>query len=218
MSENFPKIIFVTGIGTDVGKSWATGWLAREIADAGHSVITHKFIQTGCHEFSEDIDTHRRIMGIAMQSRDLDHTTAPLILSYPASPQLSASIDGVTVDYDITIKAIHQLSEEYDTVISEGAGGLMVPLNDDMLTLDLLREHPEFSAAVVVSGYLGSINHALLTLEALRREGVKVWAVIYNPHFDNDAIIAADTKNYLQNYVSVTHPGTLWIQMPEKII
>ena len=127
MSENFPKIIFVTGIGTDVGKSWATGWLAREIADAGHSVITHKFIQTGCHEFSEDIDTHRRIMGIAMQPRDLDHTTAPLILSYPASPQLSASIDGVTVDYDITIKAIHQLSEEYDTVISEGAGGLMVP-------------------------------------------------------------------------------------------
>ena len=218
MSENFPKIIFVTGIGTDVGKSWATGWLAREIADAGHSVITHKFIQTGGHEVSEDIDTHRRIMGIAMQPRDLDHTTAPLILSYPASPQLSASIDGVTVDYDITIKAIHQLSEEYDTVISEGAGGLMVPLNDDMLTLDLLREHPEFSAAVVVSGDRGSINHALLTLEALRREGVKVWAVIYNPPFDNDAIIAADTKNYLQNYVSVMHPGTLWIQMPEKIM
>lgn len=218
MSENFPKIIFVTGIGTDVGKSWATGWLARKIAEAGHSVITHKFIQTGCHKFSEDIDTHRRIMGIAMQPRDLDHTTAPLILSYPASPQLSASIDGVTVDYNITLKAIHKLSEEYDTVISEGAGGLMVPLNDNMLTLDLLREHPEFYTAVVVSGYLGSINHALLTLEALRREGVKVWAVIYNPHFDNDAIIAADTKKYLQKYISEKHPGTLWIQMPEKII
>lgn len=218
MSENVPKIIFVTGIGTDVGKSWATGWLAREITNAGHSVITHKFIQTGCHEFSEDIDTHRRIMGIAMQPRDLDHTTAPLILSYPASPQLSASIDRVTVDYNITLKAIHKLSEEYDTVISEGAGGLMVPLNDNMLTLDLLREHPEFYTAVVVSGYLGSINHALLTLEALRREGVKVWAVIYNPHFDTDAVIAADTKRYLQKYVSEKHPGTLWIQMPEKII
>ncbi len=58
----FPKALFITGIGTDVGKSYATGWLAKEIAATGKSVITQKLIQTGNRDVSEDIEIHRRIM------------------------------------------------------------------------------------------------------------------------------------------------------------
>ena len=82
----FPKALFITGIGTDVGKSYATGWLAKEIAATGKSVITQKLIQTGNRDVSEDIEIHRRITGIPMQSVDLCRVTAPIILSYPASP------------------------------------------------------------------------------------------------------------------------------------
>ncbi|MDE6669985.1 MAG: dethiobiotin synthase, partial [Muribaculaceae bacterium] len=91
---NYPPILFITGIGTDVGKTYATGWLARTMMNEGLNVITQKFVQTGCTGFSEDIATHRRLMGIGPTSMDLDCTTAPQICSYPAAADLAARIDG----------------------------------------------------------------------------------------------------------------------------
>ncbi|MDE5913834.1 MAG: dethiobiotin synthase, partial [Muribaculaceae bacterium] len=92
------KVIFVSGIHTDAGKSYATGWLASQLMAQGRSVITQKFIQTGNNGLSEDIAVHRRLMGTELHDRDLDHTTAPLIFSYPCSPQLAAEIDGRQID------------------------------------------------------------------------------------------------------------------------
>lgn len=213
MEMEIPPQLFVTGIGTDVGKSWATGWLAREAAKAGRKVITQKFIQTGNHGLSEDIDVHRRVMGIPLQPRDLDHTTAPLILSYPASPHLAAAIDGVEVDWEIPARSLKRLSEEYDCVLVEGAGGALVPLKGDYLTADWVAEH-HLPAAVVTNGQLGSINHTLLTLEALISRGVEIALVVYNPHFDTDEVICPDTRDYLQHYLRKHYPSTQWVEMP----
>ena len=89
---------FITGIDTDAGKSYATGWLARKLMDEGQKVITQKFIQTGCIDSSEDIDIHRRITGSGYLPEDNERLTAPVIFSYPASAQLAASIDGREID------------------------------------------------------------------------------------------------------------------------
>ena len=89
-------VLFISGIDTDAGKTFATAWLARRIAAAGQSVITQKFIQTGCTGSSEDIEAHRRLCGLPMQPRDIDGTTAPIIFSYPASAQLAARLDAVS--------------------------------------------------------------------------------------------------------------------------
>ncbi len=208
--------MFITGIGTDVGKSYATGWLARELTRLGQKVITQKFIQTGNREYSEDIDVHRRVMGIPMQARDLDHTTAPLILSYPASPHLAAEIDGVTVDFETATRATETLSKEYDTVLVEGAGGALVPLHGDYLAADYIADH-KLPAVLVTNGQLGSINHTLLTLEALNTRGVSIAAVVYNPFFDKDKIICSDTRRYLKNYLHTHFPATLYLEMPEHL-
>lgn len=205
----------VTGIGTDVGKSYATGWLARELATS-RRVITQKLIQTGNHDYSEDIAVHRKVMGIPMQPADIDHTTAPLILSYPASPHLAARLDGVTVDFEVAARATAKLAAEYDTVIIEGAGGALVPLHDDYLTADYMADH-NLPAVVVTNGQLGSINHTLLTLEALKSRNVEVAALIYNPHFDADKIICADTKAYLKRYLSEHYPDTTYLEMPQEL-
>lgn len=215
-ADLIPPVLFVTGTGTDVGKSWATGWLAREIARAGRRVITQKFIQTGNRGRSEDIEVHRAIMGVPMQPRDLDGTTAPLILSYPASPHLAAALDGVEIDWEVPARSARTLAAEYDCVLIEGAGGALVPLAGEMLTADWIAAHA-IPAAVVTGGHLGSINHTLLTLEALEARGVEVAAVIYNPHFDSDDVIAPDTRRYLRDYVSRRHPGAMWLEMPEKV-
>lgn len=207
------QTIFISGIDTDAGKSYVTGWLARQYMDEGLSVITEKPVQTGNREYSEDIEVHRRIMGIPMQDVDLDHTTAPIIFSYPASPHLAAMIDGGSIDLEIIDAATHKLESLYDIVLVEGAGGLMVPLSEDVLTIDypLTRRLP---VALVTNGKLGSINHTLLSLEALRSRGIQLHSLIYNRHFDNDEVIAKETREYLERYMSKNFPDVPMLLAP----
>ncbi len=212
-----PPVTFLTGIGTDVGKSYATGWLARELAaqEGPKSVITQKFIQTGNHGSSEDIELHRKIMGTGPLPEDLDHTTAPIILSYPCSPDLAAKIDHTTIDLSLATKATEKLLKSYRHVIVEGAGGILVPINGFYTTIDYVAEQ-HLPAIVVTNGQLGSINHALLTLEALQSRGIAVHAVIYNPHFDKDATICADTIDYLRRWLATHMPATRFTIMPKE--
>ena len=222
--KEMPPAALVTGIGTDVGKSIATGWIARELqhkaksvpGDTRSAVITQKLIQTGNKDMSEDIETHRRIMGTGLLPRDLDHTTAPMILSYPASPELAARIDKVTLDFSVAAESTRRLASEYRHVLIEGAGGLLVPLKRRYTTLDYIKEH-KLPVIVVTNGQLGSINHTLLTLEILQRENVDVYAVVYNPYFDSDKVISADTVEYLRDWISEMMPKTKFAMMPEKI-
>lgn len=209
----WPKMVFVTGTGTDVGKTYATGWLARELRAMGNRCITLKMVQTGNTGRSEDIEAHRRIMGIGPEPRDLDLTTAPQIFSYPCSPDLASRIDGRDLDLGAVDRAAAILADEYDTVLIEGAGGLMVPLKGEMLTADWIAEKA-LPAVVVVSGQLGSINHALLTLNAVESYGIELFATVYNPYFDRDPVIVADTKRYLRDWIGRRHPDAHWLGMP----
>lgn len=208
------EVIFVSGIDTDAGKSYATGYLARRIAKSGRSVITQKFIQTGCREFSEDIELHRLIMGCRMLPEDLDHTTAPVIFTYPASAQLAARIDGRDIDLSIIDQATRCLAERYDTVLIEGAGGLMVPITDDFMAIDYAASR-NLPVALVTNSRLGSINHTVLSLEAIASRNIRLHSVIYNTHFDSvDPVIAADTRAFIARYVERHFPGTPLIDIP----
>lgn len=209
-----PKKIFVTGIGTNVGKSYATGWYAKTLAESGLRVITQKFVQTGNVGESEDIEIHRRVMNVPMQPCDFERTTAPLILSYPASPHLAARIDKVKLDFSVATKATEKLMADYDCVLIEGAGGIMVPLHGDYLTIDYVSEQ-RLPVMVVTNGQLGSINHTLLTLEMLKTRGIEVFAVVYNPYFDEDAVICADTVDYIRTYVEQNLAEAKFIVMPD---
>lgn len=202
--ESLPGgVHFVSGIDTNVGKSYATGILARELAAAGRSVITQKLVQTGCTDSSEDIELHRRIMGIAPTREDLDMTTAPEIFTYPCSPHLATAIDGREIDFGRIDAATATLKGRYDIVLLEGAGGLMVPLTDDMLTIDFVERH-RYPVLLVTSGRLGSINHTLLSLEALERRGIEVTALLYNAYPSlEDKTIEEDTRGYLESHTGI---------------
>ncbi|MCC8177264.1 MAG: dethiobiotin synthase [Bacteroidales bacterium] len=207
------KKIFISGIDTDAGKSYCTGYIARKMMDEGLKVITLKPVQTGCSEWAEDILTHRRIMGIPMQPRDLDHTTAPIIFSYPASPHLAAEKDGGRIDLEVIDRAADALAEEYDVVLIEGAGGLMVPLTRDLLTIDYVAQRG-WPVMLVTNARLGSINHTLLSLEALTARNIPVHSVVYNEYFDTDPVIAPDTREYIATYVSTYYPMAKLLFVP----
>lgn len=209
----FPHTLFITGIDTDAGKSYATGWLAAAMAAAGLSVITQKFVQTGCTDQSEDILIHRQLMGCGLLDVDIQKLTAPEIFTYPCSPDLAARIDGRDFNPDRVTEATTILSGLFDHILLEGAGGIMVPLKGEYLTVDYIREH-NIPVVLVTNGTLGSINHTLLALHAIKTAGIPLFAVIYNTHFDNDKTISDDTRQYIRNWLQNEFPGTYYWEMP----
>ena len=204
---------FVSGIHTDAGKSFCTGWLAKQALQNGISVITQKFIQTGNQNSSEDIELHRRIMKCGMLECDLDHTTAPLIYSHPCSPQLAAKIDGSEINLTLADASTARLLAKFDIVFVEGAGGLMVPITDEFLTIDYIATR-QLPLIFVVNGSLGSINHALLSFEAIKARGIEMPLVLYNRHFDYDPLIAEDTHNFILRYLTKNFHNTALIDVP----
>lgn len=204
---------FVSGIHTDAGKSYCTGWYARQLMDNGKSVITQKFIQTGNTGMSEDIEVHRRLMGIGYLPEDLDHTTAPLIFTHPCSPQLAARIDNREIDPYVIDEASDRLEKKYDVVLVEGAGGLMVPITDEFLTIDYVASR-RLPLIMVVNSSLGSINHAILSFEAIASRGIAMPLVLYNRYFDSDPLIAEDTYGFISRYLSRNFSDTRLIEVP----
>lgn len=200
------KVYFITGIDTDAGKSIVTGVLARDMRARGERAITQKFIQTGNTGISEDIELHRRIMGIPLQSEDLDGTTCPIIFTYPASPQLAAEIDNREIDLSLVEKSTGKLLESYDTVLLEGAGGLFVPLTDTYSTIDYIADH-RLPVILVTSPRLGSINHTVLSLEACRSRNIEVVELVYNLYPPTSREMTEDTRRYLKQYLNRTYPN-----------
>lgn len=207
-------IYFISGIDTGIGKTYTTGYLAKLWSEQGQHVITQKLIQTGNVDVSEDIQQHREIMGTGWLPEDESKLTMPEIFTYPASPHLAAKLDGRDIDFAKIEAATQQLAEKFQVVLLEGAGGLMVPLTTEMLTIDYL-EQKKFPVILVSSGRLGSINHTLLSLEALKARGLSLYALAYNLNDESqDPLISQDTSEYLKAYLAKHFPDALWIDIP----
>ncbi|WP_297334135.1 dethiobiotin synthase [Flavobacterium sp.] len=155
--------LFITGIGTDVGKTVAAA-IVTEALEADY----WKPVQAGDLDNS---DTHK-IKKYISNSKTVYHPNS-YALNTPASPHLAAVLDGVT----ITLNAVKEPKTKNNLVI-EGAGGLLVPLNDTDTIADLIK--PDYKVIIVTRHYLGSINHTLLTFEALQNRGIHPAGIIFN--------------------------------------
>ena len=217
--SSFKKKYFISGIDTDAGKSYATGYLAKLWREQGVNVITHKLIQTGCQEgeVSEDIILHRKIMNLPLLPEDLNHATCPLRFTYPCSPDVAAKIDNRNIDLSIATESIDELCNNYDVVLIEGAGGLMVPIIDYYTMIDFAAEH-SLPMILVTNPKLGSINHTLLSLNACKERGIDVNYLIYNNYGGTSALITEETSLFLQRYIKEFFPNCLFIEIPEIIL
>ena len=219
------SVLFISGIDTDIGKTYATGMIAKALMHQGANVITQKLVQTGVAinpdsgviGIADDIITHRQLMGIALQPCDIDSTTCPYRYEKPASPHLAAKLANEVLNPDMITSATRSLQADYKVVLLEGAGGLLVPITEQLLTLDYIVEQG-YPVILVTSGRLGSINHTLLSLEAIKSRGLEVHSVIYNHIHDNaaqtDEQIATSTIDFLQHYLAEHYPNTHWLSLP----
>ena len=208
------EAIFVSGIDTEIGKTVVTGWLARQWIEQGREVITQKLVQTGCVGASDDILLHRRLMGCGLFDEDRDGTTMPALYAYPASPHLAARLEGRTLDLDALAGATARLRARYGTVLVEGAGGLMVPLTEQLLTIDYVARQG-WPVILVTSGRLGSINHTLLSLEAIAARGIALHGIAWNSRDDgSDEVIAAESRRYIRQWMQARFPQARWYDVP----
>ena len=219
------SVLFVSGIDTDIGKTYATGMIAKALMQQGIKVITQKLVQTGVAinpdngdmNIADDIIIHRQLMNLPLQPCDLDFTTCPYRYEKPASPHLSAALAEDILNPNLITDATKTLQADYEVVLLEGAGGLMVPITEQLLTLDYIADKG-YPVILVTSGRLGSINHTLLSLQAIKARGLSVHSVIYNHIHDDsdntDAEIAASTIEFLQHYLKQHYQDTYWLQLP----
>lgn len=155
--------LFITGISTDVGKTIASSIIV-EALEADY----WKPIQAGDLDNS---DTHK-VKSRISNSKSQFYPNA-YELNTPASPHLAAEIDKITID----LEQIQEPKTENHLVI-EGAGGIFVPLNEKDTIADLIL--PDYKVIIVSRHYLGSINHTLLTIEAIQNRGFEVSGIIFS--------------------------------------
>lgn len=219
------SVLFISGIDTDIGKTYATGMIARALMQQGVNIITQKLVQTGVSvnsnngemNIADDIVTHRQLMGMALQPCDFNFTTCPYRYEKPASPHLAVKLANEVLDSEVITRSTQQLQENYDVVLLEGAGGLLVPITEQLLILDYIATQG-YPVILVTSGRLGSINHTLLSVEAIKSRGLTVHSVIYNHIHDSaaqtDDEIANSTMDFLKNYLAIYYPETHWLTLP----
>ena len=183
---------FVTGVDTDIGKTWATGLAARYLHRQGKKVITQKLVQTGQRgDVSEDILEHRRLMGIDPLPED-ETLTCPYLFAYPSSPHLAARLEKRTIEPETITRATETLQNRFDILLLEGAGGFLVPLTPHLLLADYI-EQQRYPIILVTSGRLGSINHTLLTVEAIHRRNLSLACMVFNQYPLQDETISNDS-------------------------
>lgn len=184
--------IAIVGIDTDVGKSYVTGLFARYLLQQGKLTSTLKLVQTGCSAQSEDILLHRRLMGTGLTKEDTNGVSCPYIFPFPASPLLSARMEGRQIQATVLDASLATMQQAYPWLLVEGAGGMMVPLNEEMVLLDYLH-NKDLPVVLVTTARLGSINHTRLSMEALRNRGMRLLGLVYNLYGEHPPEIVRDT-------------------------
>lgn len=196
---------FISGIDTGCGKTYITGLLAKHLLKNHKKVITTKLIQTGNESISEDIKEHRKLMGVDYFPEDRNFETCPYVLHYPASPHLAAGLENKIINITKIRQHLTKLLRRYDIVLSEGAGGLMVPISQNYLITDYLKKY-NIPLILISSSKLGSINHTLLSIQACISLKLNLHTIIYNELPQSDKIIAEDTFQYLKEYLKLNLP------------
>jgi dethiobiotin synthetase len=169
--------VFVTGTGTEVGKTVVAAVIARTLAATGKRVAVFKPAVTGLDEGGE---SDHALLRRASGSSQSDEQIAPYRYGPPASPHLAAAEAGEEIEPERLLEVARAASRDADALVCEGVGGLLVPLSPSYLVRDLAADLA-YPIVIAASPGLGTINHTLLTIESARGAGLEVAAVVLTP-------------------------------------
>ncbi|MEK9657621.1 MAG: dethiobiotin synthase [bacterium] len=203
---------FVAGTDTEVGKTLITGLLARFFSEKGETIVTQKWVHSGTtislDFLPEDLLRHDQLMlrePLIPLLKGCSEVSlrCPYRFALPASAHLAAEAEGAVIDPGHIKQCFRLLEDRYDRVLVEGIGGLLLPYSREATLLEIVKEL-DLSVILVVANRLGAINHALLTLEVLKTQGVDCVGMIWTcPAEEGDATILADNPKIVSQLTGI---------------
>jgi dethiobiotin synthetase len=205
--------LFVTGTGTEVGKTVVAAAIAHSARADGARVAVFKPAISGLDdhplrsevwESAPELPDHA-LLRLAAGSNQADDQVAPYRYGPAVSPHLAAELAGEPIDPDLLRGAALDATEDASLLVCEGVGGFLVPLTPDYLVRDLARDLA-LPVVVVASPGLGTINHTLLTIQAVREAGLEVSTVVLTPWPSDPSPIERS------NWETIEHLGSVAVE------
>ncbi|MCF6284407.1 MAG: dethiobiotin synthase [Candidatus Hydrogenedentes bacterium] len=175
--------LFITGTSTDVGKTIVTAGILRYLRQQGQDIVPMKPVQTGATQVAgewraPDLEVHLKAAGLSVGPEERPWMS-PYCYEPACSPHLAGRMADRYLSIDHCVECAMELGARHQGVLIEGAGGLLVPLNEDETQLSLIISL-EVPVLIVAHIGLGTVNHCLLTIEALRSAEVPIAGVVFN--------------------------------------
>jgi len=195
LNLNLPKKngLFITGTDTGVGKTLIAGGIAAVLRRQGLKVGVFKPIASGCRNDGMLISDDTEFLAMCADADYSLSVITPVTYKTPAAPVTCVQIEGRAIDYEEIVAAYTYLCDNTDVVIVEGIGGAMVPIDAEHTVLDLAVEF-DLPTVVVARPNLGTINHSLLTIQAVRNAGLPVAGLVISGYNAFEADIAEETS------------------------
>lgn len=186
------KNIFVTGTGTEIGKTYVAGLLVKKLHEAGEKSAYYKAAMSGNDKDADgnlipgDAKFVKELAGIDQNLNEM----CPYIYERAYSPHLAAQIEGNPVNLDYVVEKLRDLEKKYDYITLEGSGGILCPLrfDDEEIYLEDFVKKAKLSSIIVADAGLGTINNLVLTAFYMKEKGMKVKGIIFNNFIPGDVL------------------------------
>ncbi|MBU5487968.1 dethiobiotin synthase [Clostridium sp. MSJ-8] len=186
MSRN----LFVTGTGTDVGKTYITGLIIKKLYESGRDVAYYKAAMSGNIRDEDgklipgDALSVKRVSGIDQKLEDM----CPYVYENAVSPHLASRLEGNPVRLDVVKDRFIKVSKEHDYVTMEGSGGILCPIcfDEEKIQLEDIIKELNLSCIIIADAGLGTINNVVLTVEYMKNRGITVKGIIFNNYHEGN--------------------------------
>ncbi len=186
MSRN----LFITGTGTDVGKTYVTGLVIKKLAESGAQAAYYKAAMSGNERRADgtlipgDALSVKEVSGISQPLEEM----CPYIYENAYSPHLAARLEGGSVELSVVREGFRRVSEKYDYVTVEGSGGILCPIRYDRekIFLEDVIKCLDLSCLLIADAGLGTINSVVLTAEYMRAKNIPLVGMIFNRFHPGD--------------------------------
>jgi dethiobiotin synthetase len=210
------KTFYITGTDTDAGKTWVTAECLKAFCASGIKAIGMKPVASGCAITNEGLRNDDALKLMAASSFAMPYELInPIALREPTAPEIAAKHDDVTISLEPVLRAYEQVKMRAELVLVEGVGGWLAPLSDKIDQADLVRAL-DCPVILVVGLKLGCINHARLSEQAIKQDGMNCIGWIA-AETDPDLLFAEEYFKALQRCMATPLLGRVFSRKPAQL-
>ena len=203
----FEKGIFITATDTEVGKTFVSGLLIRTFLQRGIKTGYFKPIASACQSKNGLLLSEDLLCVESFTNTKMDHDLhCPVRYLKPLAPLAAARLEKRPLNLESIWESFERLKQKYSCLVVEGIGGVMVPLKKNYLVLDMMVDI-KFPALVVCRPALGTINHTLLTLQAIKSKGIPLLGFLTNGSMEKEDEAARTSPGLISSFSSVPYLG-----------